>query len=314
MDKALLKIGTRGSPLALKQVDLFEAALKAAHPDVAVERVIMKTSGDWKPADGETRLSEKEGGKGLFVREIEQALADGAIDCAVHSAKDVPSFLDDAFALDHVLSRANPYDAFICHEYGSFDELPEGAVVGTSSLRRQAFLLAIRPDLNIVPLRGNVQTRLEKIESGLAQATFLAMAGLERLGLADAGFVHPLGADILLPASGQGVIAIETRRDDLNSRALLDAVHHKETGFCLAAERAALQTLDGTCHTPIGAYAVLDASGLTMELRLAIAYEDGRAIYRETAKRAIHSIKEAESFGHELASLLKERSPSDILA
>jgi hydroxymethylbilane synthase len=308
--KAILKIGTRGSPLALKQTEMVEDALRAARPGLGIERVIIKTSGDWKPEDGEKRLSEIEGGKGLFVREIEKALLDGTIDCAVHSTKDMPSFLPDGLALDHMLERADPFDAFICRKFSSFMELPQGAIVGTTSLRRQAFVLARRPDLKIVSLRGNVHTRIAKLDAGQVDATFLAFAGLQRLGLGGEDFVHKLSADDMLPACGQGTISIETRKDDKEIRDLLLCLHHERTGFCTFAERTALQILDGSCHTPIGSFARFD--GGDMQFDLAVASPDGKKFFTESGTQPVGSRSEAEEFGRAVASRLKTRVPPDI--
>lgn len=310
MTKPILKIGTRGSPLALKQVDLVEGGLLKAHPNLRVERVIIKTSGDWKPQDGEKALSEVKGGKGLFVKEIENALLEGVIDCAVHSTKDVPSFLDDAFALKHYLKRADARDAFICRKYSSYMDLPAGAVVGTTSPRRQAFILSKRPDLKTVTLRGNVQTRLEKLDSGQVDAAILAMAGLTRLGITG-DFIHPLDEAAMLPACGQGVIAVETRADDLATQELLDAVHHEETGLCVEAERSALQVLNGSCHTPIGAHArIIDGQ---MIMNLCVASLDGSQIYAEQGSAQICDIGNAVAFGAGLAQKLKPAIPADLL-
>jgi len=309
MKAPCLKIGTRGSPLALIQAEMVQAALMAAHAGLKCELVVIKTSGDWKPEDGEKRLSDIEGGKGLFVREIEKALLDGKIDCAVHSTKDMPSFLPEHLALDHMLERADPRDAFICRKYASYRELPEGAVVGTTSPRREAFLLAQRPDLKTVPLRGNVQTRLAKLDDGQVDATFLAMAGLNRLGISG-DFIHPLPWEDMLPACGQGIVAIETRGNDLPTRALLDSIHHKETGLCASIERAALQILDGSCHTPIGAFARLEEG--SMQFDLAVATEDGTKIYVENARQIIHDKSDAEEFGRATAIRLKGRAPADL--
>jgi hydroxymethylbilane synthase len=309
MTKPLLKIGTRGSPLALVQTAMVEAALQAAHLNLQLERVIIKTSGDWKPEDGEKRLSEVEGGKGLFAREIEKALLAGEIDCAVHSMKDMPSFLPEGLALDHVLNRADPRDAFISRSVSSYTDLPPGAVVGTSSLRRQSFVLHKRPDLKIAPLRGNVATRLAKMDDGQVDATFLALAGLQRLGM-QGDYIHPLPTDEMVPACGQGIVAIETRVNDLETRALLDYIHDRPTGLCGAVERAALQVLDGSCHTPIGAYARLD--GTTMMFDLVVASGDGTKVYREQDRADIHDTVKAIEFGRVVAGRLKARTPSDI--
>ena len=309
MIKPLLKIGTRGSPLAVAQTAMVEGLLLAAHPNIRLERVIIKTSGDWKPEDGEKRLSEVEGGKGLFAREIEKALLNGSIDCAVHSMKDMPSFLPEGLALDHVLERADARDAFISRKVSSYMDLPQGAVVGTSSLRRQAFLLSRRPDLKVVPLRGNVATRLAKLDDGQVDATFLAMAGLHRLSM-QGDYIHALPIAEMLPACGQGIIAIETREQDLETRALLDYIHDPQTGICAAAERAALQVLDGSCHTPIGAYAQIEGQELLFDL--VVASGDGTCVFSETARAPVTDPASADAFGRAVAQTLKSRAPSDI--
>lgn len=310
MAEKTLKIGTRGSPLALKQAQMLTMELAAVYPDLACELIEIKTSGDWKPRDGENRLSEQQGGKGLFIKEIEVALLRGDIDCAVHSMKDVPSFLPDEAAVDHVLMRADPRDALISLKGESIEALPQGAVVGTSSLRRQSFLLHRRPDLKVVPLRGNVQTRIEKLKDGQVDATFLAVAGLNRLGI-EHDFIHPLSVDIILPACGQGIIAIETRKKDSQTRAILDAIHHGETGLCVAAERAALQTLDGSCHTPIGAYARL--SGHDMTLIVAVGAPEGASLWQEGGVDKIAGVTEAILFGQRVAEKLKTALPQGSL-
>ena len=307
MTGKILKIGTRGSPLALTQTEMVERALNKVRPDLTIERVIIKTSGDWKPEEGETRLSEADGGKGLFAREIEKALLAGEIDCAVHSMKDMPSFLPEGLALDHTLERADPRDAFISFKYGYLEDLPKGAKVGSSSLRRQSYILSRRPDLDVAPIRGNVHTRLEKLQSGQFDATFLAMAGLSRLAI-KGDFIYPV--DDMVPACGQGIVAIETRSNDIQTRSILDMVHHAETGFAGYIERAALQVLDGSCHTPIGAYARIE-NGKTI-FDLVVGSGDGKRIFEERAEAAIASKEEAESFGRETAQKLKPRVPPDI--
>lgn len=305
-----IKIGTRGSPLALIQTGMVEERLKAAHPGLQTQRVIIKTSGDWRPEDGEARLSEIEGGKGLFAREIEKALLDGAIDCAVHSMKDMPSFLPDGLALDHALERADPCDAFISRKVSSYMDLPQGAVVGTSSLRRQSFVLSKRPDLKIVPLRGNVMTRIEKLDAGQADATFLALAGLMRLGIIG-DYIHPLSAEEMVPACGQGIITIETRRDDDETRSILDAIHHFETGLCGHAERAALQVLDGSCHTPIGAHATMTDG--RMSLTIVVGSADGQRLYEQKDTADVTSVPEAITLGQKTAKALQPQLPAGIL-
>lgn len=306
-----LKIGTRGSPLALRQTEMVEEKLKAAIPNIQLERVIIKTSGDWKPEDGETRLPEREGGKALFAREIEEALLAGTIHCAVHSMKDMDSYTPEGLALDHMLEREDVRDAFICHSAESFMKLPEGATVGTSSLRRQAFILSQRPDLKVVPLRGNVHTRLEKLEAGQVDATFLAMAGLKRLGIVG-NFIHPVPFETILPPCGQGIIAIETREDDEKTRGLLDKIHHDITGHCAAAERSALQMLDGSCRSAIGAYARI--TGQMMRIDLHVAYPTGGIIYKAHEVMYVKSIFEATDLGIKAAEKLKANLPEDILS
>lgn len=306
----ILKIGTRGSPLALKQTQMVERALKNAHPDIACELMVIKTSGDWSPGEGETRLAEREGGKGLFIKEIEAGLLDGRIDCAVHSMKDVPSFLPDGVGVDHVLPRADARDALICFSAKTIEDLREGAVVGTSSLRRQSFALNSRPDLSVTPLRGNVQTRLDKIRGGQADATFLAMAGLNRLEITG-DFIHPLPVDVFVPACGQGIIAIETRFGDQEIRGLLDAVHDTDTGLCAAVERAALQELDGSCHTPIGAHAAIKDGVLSFIL--AVGAADGSALWEEGAVQPVRTIEEARAMGGAIAKKLKTQLPPGAL-
>lgn len=304
-----LKIGTRGSPLALKQTAMVQAAIGAAHPLLEMDVVIIRTSGDWRPQDGEVRLSEIEGGKGLFAREIEQALLDGRIDCAVHSMKDMPSFLPDGLDLDHVLPREDPRDAFICHTAASYRDLPEGAKVGTSSLRRQALMLARRPDLKVETLRGNVQTRLVKLAEGQVDATFLAMAGLNRLGI-DGDFIHPVPVDDMLPACGQGIVCVETRRQNHEVRAIMDAIHDEQTGYCGIIERAALQVLDGSCHTPIGAYARYEGGSVVFDVM--VASYDGSRIYHDQSLSPISGREEAVAVGRELAMRVKAVVPKDI--
>lgn len=311
MSEKILKIGTRGSPLALRQTQMVVDALSAAHPGLQYDIVTITTSGDWKPEEGENRLSEKQGGKGLFIKEIESALMDGRIDCAVHSMKDVPSYLPDIASVHHVLPRADVRDALLSLKGQTIEALPQGAVVGTSSLRRQAFLLHRRPDLVVVPLRGNVQTRIDKLKDGQVDATFLAMAGLSRLGIQE-DFIYPLSVDTMVPACGQGVVAIETRKDDNGTRLLLDAIHHEETGLCVAAERAALQTLDGSCHTPISAHARLHQGELS--LIIAVGALDGAQIWQEGAVQRITTPQEASALGHALAQQLKDRLPEGALS
>lgn len=307
-----VRIGTRGSKLALIQTDMVIAALKAAHPDLTVQVSIIETSGDWKPEHGETRLSEAEGGKGLFAREIERAILGGAVDCGVHSLKDMPSFLPDGLMIRHVLPREAPEDVLLSNAtVRKVEDLPHGAVVGTSSLRRQALLLALRPDLQIKPLRGNVPTRIEKMRGGQVDATLLALAGLRRLGLEHEAscVLHP---DQFLPAAAQGIVGIELRADDTATAALFDAIHHAPTGLVAAAERAALAALDGSCRTPIAAYATLNAGQMT--LRVAVAGPDGRDVYRDEQTAPVAADDDAANLGRLVGLRLKARVPEDYLS
>lgn len=273
--RPLLSIGTRGSPLALAQAKLVEEALRRAAPELAepgaVATRIIRTTGD---AVQDRPLAEI-GGKGLFTREIEQALLDGHIDLAVHSYKDMPTVLPDGLVIPACLPRADPRDALICRAASRIEELPLGAVIGSASLRRAAQALALRPDLRVVPLRGSVGTRLRKLDEGQVQATFLAMAGLDRLGIADAP-IHPLAPETMLPAVAQGAIAIELRQDDGRVRDLAARIGDAPTLRCTAAERALLAELDGSCRTPIAGLCVEAGDGLW--LRGLVASADGRRV------------------------------------
>lgn len=286
-------------------------ALARSNPALDCEIVQIRTSGDWRPEQGENRLCEQQGGKGLFIKEIEAALLDGAIDGAVHSLKDVPSFLPEGMAVDHVLPRADARDALLSFKAQSIESLPEGAVIGTSSLRRQAFILHRRPDLKIVPLRGNVHTRLEKLKNGQVDAAFLAMAGLTRLDI-EGDFIHPLSVDTILPACGQGIVGIETRLDDVRTRDCLAAIHDVGAGLCAAAERAALQALDGSCHTPIAAYATL--KGPVLSLVVAVGTPDGAHVWEEGGTQPVASDEDARVMGEMLAEKLKRVLPAGALA
>lgn len=265
-----LKIGTRGSPLALAQAHETRARLMAAFdlPVEAFEVVVISTQGDRV----QDRALKDIGGKGLFTREIEDQLLAGDIDIAVHSMKDMPVDQPDGLTLDCYLPRENPCDAFIQLNGGTLKDLPAGAVVGTSSLRRKAQLLHRRPDLVIVEFRGNVQTRLKKLKDGVAEATFLAMAGLNRLNAADVPRTE-ISPDDMLPAVAQGAIGIERRLEDVNTATMLEALHDVPTGQRLAAERAFLAALDGSCETPIAGLATLH--GDTLRLRGEILRTDG---------------------------------------
>ena len=272
---AKLKIGTRGSQLALAQAHETRARLMKAHgwSEDDVEIIIIKTTGDMI----RDRPLAEIGGKGLFTKEIEEALLDGRIDLAVHSMKDVPAILPDGLLISTYLPREDNRDAFISHVAASIDDLPEGAKVGTSSVRRAAQLLARRPDLEITGFRGNVGTRLDKLAAGEVDATFLACAGLNRLGLADR-ITQAVPPDIMLPAVAQGAIGIEIRENDADTRALLDPLDDKDTRTAVAAERGFLAELEGSCRTPLAAYATVE--GDTVSLRCEALSLDGREVWR----------------------------------
>ncbi|TNF29521.1 MAG: hydroxymethylbilane synthase, partial [Deltaproteobacteria bacterium] len=259
-----LKIGTRGSKLALWQTNHFKNQLEAAHAGLECEIVIIKTRGD---AIQDRPLSEV-GGKGLFVKELEEALLDGRVDLAVHSMKDMPAELPEGLILGCVPERVDPRDAWVRPAGAaplSLDELPEGATVGTSSLRRAAQLLARRPDLNIIPLRGNVDTRLRKLDEGVdgLEAIILACAGLTRLGL-EARITAPLDVDVMLPAVGQGALAIESREADPIVGPVLAALHDPTTAAATRAERAFLAAIEGSCKVPVAGHATLDGDEVTL--------------------------------------------------
>ncbi len=305
-----LRIGTRGSQLALKQTNMVAASLKASHPDLQVDIIEILTSGDWKPSQGETRLMESKGGKGQFAHEIEQRILAGEIDCGVHSLKDMPSFLPDGLEINHFLKREDPRDVFLSPKYQHFSDMPEGAIIGTSSLRRQAFILNKYPHLKIVPLRGNVATRIEKLHQGQVDGTFLAMAGLVRLGLTSY-ITRTLETEEFLPACGQGIIGIETRSGDSEITSLLNAISCPVTTFIAIAERAVLQVLDGSCHTPVGAYAVMQDG--RMVLKCAIAKPDGTFYLEDLIEGPVGKIQDANDMGHVLGYRVKSKLPDGIL-
>ena len=296
-----IRIGTRGSPLALAQARMVRDALMARWPG-EIEIVTIRTTGD---RIQDRPLSEA-GGKGLFTKEIEEALLAGAIDLAVHSAKDMPTLLPDGLMLAACLPREDVRDAFISRKASRVQDLPQGAVVGTASLRRQAMVKRLRPDVAVAPLRGNVETRLRKLEAGEVDATLLALAGLKRLGLADKATAL-LDAQEFLPAVGQGAITIETRIDDARTRALLAEIDHADTSIALACERAFLAVLDGSCRTPIAGYAVLD--GDTLSFRGMILRPGGSEAH-ETSRTGNRG--DAVALGADAGAELKRRAPADF--
>ena len=266
------KNGTRGSPLALWQAHEVRRCLMAAYalPEAAFEIVVIKVTGD-QILD---KALKEIGGKGLFTREIEEALLDGGIDIAVHSMKDMPTVQPAGLILDCYLPREDVRDGFVSPAVAGLMDLPQGATVGSSSLRRRAQLAHRRPDLKLVEFRGNVQTRMKKLEDGVAVATFLAMAGLNRLGMAQ--HAKPIAVTEMLPAVAQGAIGVERRLADPRAEAMLAAIHHTPTGQQLAAERGFLARLDGSCETPIAGLAVLE--GATLWLRGEILRPDGTRV------------------------------------
>jgi len=306
MASPFLRIGTRGSALALAQAHETRRRLAAAHgvAEDAISITVIKTSGDLildRP------LSEV-GGKGLFTKEIEDQLLDGSIDLAVHSSKDMPTVLPDGLGLTCYLEREDVRDAFIGHSVKSLLDLPKGAVVGSSSLRRQAQIKRVRPDLDVVMFRGNVPTRLEKVKSGQVAGTLLAYAGMRRLGLADQA-TEVISVDRFLPAVGQGAIGIETRLDDTRTRELLKPLNHAATEIALHAERAFLAVLDGSCRTPIAGHARVSDGQISFEGL--ILRPDGSQGF--DTKRA-GSTGEAEALGRDAGHELKGRAPAGFFA
>jgi hydroxymethylbilane synthase len=269
-----LRIATRRSRLALWQAEHVAARLRAAHPDLAVELVPMVTEGD-RILD---RALAEVGGKGLFIKELEVAMFEGRADLAVHSMKDVPADLPEGMTLAAVLERADPHDAFVSNRHAAIAELPEGARVGTSSLRRQSQLRHLRPDLAILQLRGNVETRLRKLDEGGYDAIILAAAGLKRLGL-EARIASLVPTEASLPAVGQGIIGIECRAGDAPTLSRLAALEHRGSRLCLDAERAFAARLQGSCTSPVAGFAEL--SGGQLRVRGRVGAPDGSRMYSD---------------------------------
>ncbi len=301
-----IRIGTRGSNLALKQVyelrDRLCAAHGMTHDDFKV--VVIKTSGDMI----QDKALREFGGKGLFTKEIEDALIAGDIDMAVHSMKDVPTVEPDPLEIVCMMPREDVRDAFISLKVARLSDLPEGAVVGTSSLRRQAQVKQLRPDIEVITYRGNVETRLRKLEEGVADATLLACAGLQRLGHADK-ITAPVNPEEMLPAIAQGAIGIQIRKSDDERRDLLSAIHDRPTHVRIIAERAFLAQLDGSCRTPIAGLAELD--GDQMHFRGQILLPDGSQEF-QTARSGPAS--EAAEMGRDAARELLERAGPEFMA
>ena len=300
-----LKIGTRGSPLALAQAYETRARLAEAFdlPHEAFEIVVIKTTGDDAALIAKDKPLKELGGKGLFTKEIEEQLLDGSIDIAVHSMKDMPTLQPRGLLLETYLPREDVRDAFVCLKYKSLADVPEGAVMGSSSLRRRAQLAVKRPDLMLSEFRGNVQTRLKKLEEGVADATFLAMAGLTRLGMIGQVPATPVEVTDMLPAVAQGAIGIERRGDDSRVADMLAAIHHEETGQRLAAERAFLAALDGSCETPLAGLAELD--GNTLRLRGEVLRPDGSEAINDDQSAPL---EDGPELGREMAAKLLEQA------
>ena len=303
--EAPFKIGTRGSPLALAQAHETRNRLMAAFdlPEAAFTIEVIKVTGDAI----QDRALKDIGGKGLFTREIEDAMLVGQIDIAVHSTKDMPVEQPPGLVLDTFLPREDVRDAFISHVATGIADLPEGVTVGTSSLRRRAQLLVRRPDLNVVEFRGNVQTRLRKLADGVAVATFLAQAGLNRLAMENVPH-HPIDPNDMLPAIAQGAIGIERRMDDTRAAEMLEAINHMPTCQRLVAERTFLATLDGSCETPISGLAELD--GTTLRLRGEILKPDGSEVFSDDQTAPV---EDGAALGQAMAEGLLARAGPDFL-
>ncbi|WP_218950518.1 MULTISPECIES: hydroxymethylbilane synthase [unclassified Acinetobacter] len=299
----ILKIATRQSPLALWQAEHIRARLEALHANLKVELVTFVTQGD-KILD--TPLA-KIGGKGLFVKELEAALLDGRADLAVHSMKDVPMALPEGLSLAVICEREDPLDAFVSNTYNSFDDLPQGAKVGTSSLRRKCQILKQRPDLEIIDLRGNVGTRLSKLDAGNYDAIILASAGLKRLGLGER-IRHTLEPVVSLPAVGQGALGLECRSQDQTVLDLILPLMHTETNACVRAERAFNAYLEGGCQVPIAGYATLENGQIHLEGR--VGSVDGQTLLKA---QQIGLPEQAEQLGVKLAQDLLAQGAGEIL-
>jgi len=299
----LIRIATRRSPLALWQAEHVAKLLKESHPNIQIELVKMITQGD-KILD--TPLA-KIGGKGLFVKELEQGMLNGDADIAVHSMKDVPALLPEGLEISAILHREDPRDAFVSNQYETIDELPKGAVVGTSSLRRQCQLLEMRPDLIIKSLRGNVNSRLQKLDDGNYDAIILAAAGLIRLGF-EARIKTALPVNTMLSAIGQGAIGIECRNDDEATKSLIECLHDEETATRICAERAMNLTLEGGCQAPIAGHAKIK-NGI-LRLHGLVAEPDGSLMITEELEGPVEN---AEEIGITVANRLLAGGAKDIL-
>ncbi|HBP12259.1 MAG TPA: hydroxymethylbilane synthase [Nitrospina sp.] len=303
MESRKIRIGSRGSPLALWQANWIKDQLESRNPDIPVEIVIIKTSGD-KIQD--VPLA-KIGGKGLFVKELEEALLRKDVDFAVHSMKDMPIKFPFALCIASVTKRENPFDALISRNNIKLNDLPKGAKIGTGSLRRASQLLHYRPDLNLIPLRGNVETRIKKLETEGLDAIILATAGLIRLGWGDK-ITEIISPEILLPAMGQGAVGIEARKHDVDNQILLADMDDENTHLALDAERAVVTQLEGGCNVPIGAFATIEGNEMT--LRGLVASLDGKTLYKKELKG---DKVNAVALGNEMGNALLDMGGDKIM-
>lgn len=306
MHKQKLVVGTRSSQLALWQADFVIGELEKKYPELVVEKRLMTTKGD-KILNAPLA---KIGGKGLFTKELETAMLEGEIDIAVHSLKDMPVVVPEGLVITAITQRADPGDAFVSSKYESFQQLPAGAKVGTSSLRRKAQLLHARPDLQIEDLRGNVNTRLRKMEEENFDGIILACAGLKRLGFGDK-IRQVLPQTMCLPAVGQGALAIECRQADKETRELLEFLNDRCTRLCTEAERGFLATVEGGCQVPVGVHAVSVEAGIRVEA--VIASLDGSTLLRDAQEAEVKDAQEARAVGVNLAEKLLARGGREIL-
>lgn len=304
-----LRIGTRGSSLALAQAHELRARLMAAH-DLSEDCFaidVISTAGDRI----QDRALNELGGKGLFTEEIEERLLSGDLDMAVHSSKDMPTVLPDGLELSTILPREDPTDAFLSHKAKSLEDLPLGAVVGSASLRRQAMIKRLRPDLKLVNLRGNIETRIRKLADGVVDATLLAAAGLNRVGLSH-HITTRLSIDNFLPAAGQGAVCVEVCSNAAAIKSFLAPIHHRETGLCLLAERAFLRELDGSCRTPIAAFAMIEDD--VMAFRGLVLSTDGQESYEVTRKLAAPDETTAADLGTEAGKAIRDQAGDEFLS
>ncbi len=315
MASQTVKIGTRGSPLALAQTRMVAAALTRHNPDLAIEIVTITTTGDRI----QDRAMADAGGKGLFTKEIEEALLDGRIDAAVHSMKDMPTWLPQGLMIGCVLPREDARDVLFSRHggkdgaAGTLADLPQGAVVGTASLRRQAIVQSIRPDLKVVVFRGNVGTRLAKLQAGEVDATLLAQAGLNRLSMTDpAGYVLPI--DEMLPAAAQGIVGVEIRVDDSRMQAVLAPCNCAITELSLVAERAFLDVMDGSCRTPIAAHMQTPDPQGRARFDVLVARPDGSEVVRDSYIMEVRHVGDAERLGRHAGDVMRKKLPPDFIA